>query len=95
MVADYAPRHHLDNITLNQLWQWQESDFLSFTEGSPIRRAGYFGFMRNIAIALGNSKPKTQQEKQEVVALLNTKLGQNAVLDEHILWAIDEIYTDE
>ena len=95
LVADYAPRHHLDNITLNQLWQWQESDFLSFTEGSPIRRAGYFGFMRNIAIALGNSKPKTQQEKQEVVALLNTKLGQNAVLDEHILWAIDEIYTDE
>lgn len=90
-VSDYAPRHQLDNITLNQLWQWQENDFLQFTEGSPIRRTGYFGLMRNTAIAIGNSRPKTDAEKKHLLHLLSGKLGQNQMLDEHILWAISEL----
>lgn len=53
--ADFQPRHQLDQVTLLDLWHWTEADFLQKTEGSPIRRTGYQGFMRNVAIGLGNA----------------------------------------
>lgn len=54
-VQDFHPRHGLDQASLLELWQWDESTFLTHTEGSPIRRTGYSSFMRNIAIGLGNA----------------------------------------
>ena len=35
---------------------WTEEDWDERTKGSAIRRTGYQGWMRNIAVALGNSK---------------------------------------
>ena len=85
-VEDFAPRHNLDNSSLLELWQWQESDFMKKTEGSPIRRTGYISFLRNIAIALGNANGS-----EDTIAHLQSRLGKhNDVLDEHITWAIAE-----
>lgn len=85
-VDDFAPRHGLDNISLLELWQWQEADFLQYTQGSPIRRTGYINFLRNIAIGLGNANASL-----DVINQLQSKLGQhNDMLDEHINWAIKE-----
>ncbi len=86
LVDDFAPRHGLDDISLLELWQWQEADFLQNTEGSPIRRTGYINFLRNIAIGLGNANASMQ-----VIAQLKSKLAQYGdMLDEHINWAIGE-----
>lgn len=85
-VEDFAPRHRLDQLTLLEMWAWEENDFLKFTEGSPLRRTGYVNFLRNLAISLGNAAPS-----QTVIAALDKRLGvYGAVLDEHIRWAIAE-----
>ena len=85
-VDDFAPRHSLDDISLLEIWQWQEADFLQYTQGSPIRRTGYINFLRNIAIGLGNANASL-----DVINQLQSKLGQhNDMLDEHINWAIRE-----
>ncbi|WP_350562457.1 tRNA epoxyqueuosine(34) reductase QueG [Psychrobacter sp. CAL346-MNA-CIBAN-0220] len=85
-VEDFAPRHQLDNSSLLELWQWQEADFLQYTQGSPLRRTGYVNFLRNIAIGLGNANAST-----EIIAHLTSKLNVHGdMLDEHIDWAIDE-----
>lgn len=87
-VADYQPRHGLDDIGLLDIWRWSEDEFLSKTEGSPIRRTGYLGLLRNVAIALGNSSPTNTPA---VICALQNRLGLDGVLDEHILWAIGEL----
>ena len=85
-VEDFAPRHGLDNSSLLELWQWQETDFLKNTQGSPLRRTGYVNFLRNIAIGLGNANASPH-----VIEQLTSKLTlHNAMLDEHIEWAIAE-----
>ena len=55
--ADFAPRHHLDGSKLTELFAWDEATFLEKTEGMAIRRTGYEGWLRNIAVALGNASP--------------------------------------
>ncbi|BBI69005.1 hypothetical protein PKHYL_31960 [Psychrobacter sp. KH172YL61] len=56
------------------------------TQGSPLRRTGYINFLRNIAIGLGNANASL-----DVVEQLKSKLTiHNAMLDEHIEWALDE-----
>lgn len=85
-VEDFAPRHRLDSSSLLELWQWQETEFMKKTEGSPLRRTGYVNFLRNIAIGLGNATAS-----QAVIEALQAKLGHhNDMLDEHINWAIAE-----
>lgn len=87
-VPDYQTRHGLDDIGLLDIWGWSEDEFLAKTEGSPLRRTGYMGLMRNVAIALGNSQPT---DRQVVLSALQDKLGLNHLLDEHILWAMGEL----
>lgn len=91
VVPDYAPRHGLDAISLLEIWAWEEAEFLAKTEGSPLRRTGYINLLRNVAIALGNSKPQNDQEKQHIQRALQSRLGLHDILDEHILWAIEAL----
>jgi len=86
--SDFEPRHGLETEQLLVLFNWSEDEFLSNTEGSPIRRAGYEGWTRNIAIALGNA-PWDQQ----IVDTLYSRLRSvSEMVDEHIRWAITEQY---
>ncbi len=86
--TDFFTRHPLDAADLIDLFNWDETQFLRRTEGSPIRRIGYARWLRNIAVALGNA-PQTEAVKQ---ALLNKKAGLNidnkAMVTEHIDWAL-------
>lgn len=84
-IEDFSPRHHLDQITLLQLWEWQEEDFLTITQGSPLRRTGYLNFLRNVAIALGNAPASPLN-----INALHKRLGMSDMLDEHIHWAIKQ-----
>lgn len=88
VIDDFNPKHGLDNMTLLELWAWDEAEFLAKTEGSPIRRTGYDNFMRNVAVALGNTP-----FNQDIINKLQEKrpnLSENT--QEHIDWAINEQY---
>ncbi len=81
---DFAPRHGLDNAALVALFTWSEQEFLTRTQGSTIRRTGYEGWLRNLAIALGNAPADPG-----ILAALNSRLGTvSALVDEHIRWAL-------
>ena len=85
--VDFTPRHQLDDISLVELLSWDEATFLKRTEGSAIRRTGYEGWLRNIAVALGNSKGG-----KEVVDALNKLLSYpSEVVQEHAHWALNQL----
>lgn len=92
---DFQPRHQLDDISLVELFNWNEQTFLQNFEGSAIRRIGYQSWLRNIAVALGNAPAS-----EEVITALKDK-GKNAVVgnqnapvsemvQEHIDWALKQ-----
>ncbi|MBH2564646.1 tRNA epoxyqueuosine(34) reductase QueG [Serratia marcescens] len=80
---DFSPRATLHAPQLIDLFNWTEEKFLRITEGSAIRRIGHLRWLRNIAVALGNAP-----YEDSVVLALRTRLGQDAMLDEHIHWAL-------
>lgn len=85
-IEDFYPRHQLDQVTLLDLWRWDEETFLERTQGSPIRRTGFQSFMRNIAIGLGNA-PYAEQ----IMAALEQGLAvHDEVVNVHIEWAIQQ-----
>ncbi len=52
--TDLGPRRELINPDLEWLAGLQEADFERLFNGSPVRRAGFAGLRRNVAIAMGN-----------------------------------------
>jgi epoxyqueuosine reductase len=81
---DFAPRHSLDGARLVELFAWSEEEFLRRTEGMAIRRAGYAGWLRNIAVALGNAPASP-----DIVAALHARAGHpSPVVREHVAWAL-------
>jgi epoxyqueuosine reductase len=84
---DFNPRHQLDDINLLELFNWDEATFLKMTEGSAIRRTGFIGWQRNIAVALGNSNGGNEIKKA-----LKDKLGNcDSLVAEHINWALEQL----
>jgi epoxyqueuosine reductase len=81
---DFAPRHSLDGARLVELFGWSEDEFLKRTEGMAIRRTGYEGWLRNIAVALGNALPSAQTR-----AALNARADHpSPIVREHVAWAL-------
>lgn len=83
--GDFQPRHGLDNSGLAELFMWTEEEFLSRTEGSPLRRAGYERWLRNLAVGLGNA-PSTIPVLQ---ALQARREHPSALVREHVAWALE------
>jgi len=83
---DFQPRQQLDEITLLELFSWNEQDFLHNTQGSPIRRIGFDCWQRNIAVALGNAP-----FNENIICALQAQLIEaNDMVAEHIHWAISQ-----
>ena len=81
---DFRARNNLDNTTLAELFAWGEDEFLQRTEGSAIRRSGYEGWLRNLAVGLGNA-PTTPA----VVAALQARSEHpSELVREHVAWAL-------
>jgi epoxyqueuosine reductase len=81
---DFSPRQGLDSAELVRLFSWTEEEFLQRTEGSAIRRAGYTGWLRNIAVALGNAPHSTEVVK----ALQSRQQHSSEVVCEHVEWGL-------
>jgi len=87
---DFLPRHGLDEAALIELFEWSEETFLQRTEGSAIRRTGYEGWLRNIAVALGNIDPGQAKNPARVMAALESRKDHSsALVREHVTWAME------
>ncbi|MDA3912626.1 tRNA epoxyqueuosine(34) reductase QueG [Oleiagrimonas sp.] len=81
---DFAPRHSLDGARLADLFAWDETTFLERTAGMAIRRAGYQGWLRNVAVALGNAATEPA-----VIHALRAREGHpSELVREHVAWAL-------
>ena len=86
LEEDFQQRNNLHEISLIELFNWDEETFLNRFLGSAIRRIGYQNWQRNIAVALGNAP-----FEQLIVDNLNHKLvDASELLSEHITWAIEQ-----
>jgi epoxyqueuosine reductase len=81
---DFRARNGLDRARLVDLFAWTEEEFLQRTEGSAIRRTGYEGWLRNIAVALGNAPTAP-----DTVAALEARADHpSELVREHVRWAL-------
>ncbi len=84
-VDDFAVRHGLDGAGLVELFAWSREEWEARTTGSALRRAGYEGWLRNIAVALGNAPGDAR-----IVAALSARADDpSAVVREHVQWALE------
>ena len=80
----FLPRHGLDQATLLELFLWSEDDYLQHTEGSALRRIGYQGWLRNLAVALGNA-----DTTPAIIKALHARMEQPSdLVREHVAWAL-------
>ncbi len=80
----FHPRHGLDAPQLVELFAWSEADFLDRTAGSAIRRIGHVRWLRNVAIALGNSPRSPERD----AALASRLEHPSEVVREAVGWAL-------
>ena len=83
-VTDFSVRHELDGTELVRLFAWTESEWRERTEGSALRRSGYEGWLRNVAVALGNAST----DSTVVDALRRRSEHPSALVREHVHWAL-------
>lgn len=82
--ADFHVRHGLDDVTLVELFGWDEEDFRTKMAGSAIYRIGHEQWLRNIAVGLGNA-PTTP----DVIAALQKRADHpSSLVREHVAWAL-------
>ena len=84
--AQLSPRSELVNPALDWLGEMNESEFNRMFNGSPVRRAKFSGFRRNVAIAMGNSGLRCFLSRLEVWAQ-----DSDTTLAEAAKWAIAQI----
>lgn len=82
----FEPRHFAP--PLEDLAVLTEEEFREAFRTSPIQRAKHAGFLRNVAIAMGNSGRKEFREPLEKLAQ-----SSNELVAEHARWALNRIET--
>jgi epoxyqueuosine reductase len=83
---DFAARHSLDDVSLAELFAWDEAEFKAKLAGSAIYRIGHERWLRNIAVALGNASNSVV-----AVAALNLRARhQSGLVREHVEWALKQ-----
>ncbi len=86
-LGDFAARERLDEVSLVELFAWSAQEFDEKLAGSPIRRIGHERWLRNLAVALGNSGGG-----DAIVAALRTRADDpSALVREHVRWALQRL----
>jgi epoxyqueuosine reductase len=80
----FRSRNGLDSAALVDLFHWTEAEYLAASEGSALRRLGYWRWLRNLAIALGNAPPSPAV----LQALASRRHDPHEIVREHVAWAI-------
>ncbi|MEH6474278.1 MAG: tRNA epoxyqueuosine(34) reductase QueG, partial [Sneathiella sp.] len=63
----FTPKEALNAPLLSELVQLQDAEFRLYFSGSPVKRLGRNRFIRNVLIALGNTKDSTHMDKVEAL----------------------------
>jgi epoxyqueuosine reductase len=82
--AAYAPRHFAPPF--ERMAELSEDDFREMFRGTPVTRARYSGFLRNVAIAMGN-----QRRPEYRPALERLAASADAMVAEHAQWALRQL----
>jgi len=78
----YAP-------SLVELMRMTREEWDAFSRGGAIRGAGYDGFRRNVAVAIGNWLASVDEPPAEAVAVLREALkDESELVREHAAWAL-------
>ena len=81
---DFAVRNGLDDVSLAELFAWDETEFKAKLAGSAIYRIGHEQWLRNIAVALGNASKSV-----EAIAALKCRANhESELVREHVEWAL-------
>ncbi|MCC6392054.1 MAG: tRNA epoxyqueuosine(34) reductase QueG [Bryobacterales bacterium] len=80
----FSPR--FESPPLEQLASVTEKEFREMFRGSPVERARYRGFLRNVAVAMGNSGLRRFQEPLRRLAR-----STDDVVAGHALWALRQL----
>ncbi|HZT38821.1 MAG TPA: tRNA epoxyqueuosine(34) reductase QueG [Bryobacteraceae bacterium] len=84
LEPDFAPREIAP--PLERLAEITEDQFRTLFRGSPVLRAKYSGFLRNVAIAMGNSgNPKFRHALERLAS------SPDPLVAEHAAWALTRI----
>jgi epoxyqueuosine reductase len=86
----FQPREGLYAPELIPLLFLTEEEFRRRFKGSPILRAKRRGFLRNVAVALGNLK-----SREAVPALIQALQDSEPLVRQHVAWALGQIGTRE
>jgi epoxyqueuosine reductase len=78
----FAPRHFAPR--LEELAAIGEEEFRAMFRGTPLLRARYSGFLRNVAVAMGNARLEKFRAPLERLAA-----SEDAVVAGHARWALD------
>ncbi len=81
---DFAIRNGLDDVSLVELFAWDETEFKARLAGSAIYRIGHEQWLRNIAVALGNAT----RNVAVIAALKRRANDESALVREHVAWAL-------
>jgi epoxyqueuosine reductase len=82
----FHPRAGLDAPELSPLLAISEDEFRARFRGSPIKRAKRRGFLRNVAVALGNSG-----DPRAVPALVDALSDGEPLVRGHAAWALGRL----
>jgi epoxyqueuosine reductase len=81
-----APRKEMESPSLAVLMDMSTDSWLSFSRKSPVRRAKRRGFLRNVAVALGNSA-----DPEGVPVLCRALSDEEPLVRAHAAWAVGKI----
>ena len=84
--AAFFTREPLASMDLIDMLQMSNEEFLAATLTSPIRRARYAGFLRNVAVALGNSG-----DLRALDVLIETLEHPEPLVRAHVAWALGNL----
>jgi epoxyqueuosine reductase len=82
----FTPRDGLTRPQLIQELALTPDEFKRKFKNSPIKRAKRRGYLRNVTVALGNSK-----DPQAIPSLLNILQDPEPMVREHAAWALDQL----
>ena len=85
--AAFAPEHFAPD--LETLAEISEKEFGEIFQSSPVERARYSGFLRNVAVAMGNQRSERFREPLQKMAQ-----SPDALVAEHARWALGQLESE-
>lgn len=88
---DFTVRYGLDTPRLVDLLKWDEQTFFQRTLGMAIRRINYQQWVRNLAVAAGNSVPSLELKQVLHTKMNEMSMSNESMVLEHLSWAMNQL----